>query len=190
MDQGDAEDLMQLSRASLGLGDKKKRFPKKETLHYIYSRHVNTEIAVERHPARRVSRRSSTIARTSPASSPTTRRGRATGTSSTTTTSCSSGGRCSSRPGARRSHRGTLRPHPRRRVPGHERAAGAHPARRCAGATGTSRSSATTRRASTRSAAPRTETSSTSRASFPGRRWSRSSRTIAPRSRSSTPPTR
>jgi DNA helicase-2/ATP-dependent DNA helicase PcrA len=47
MDQGDAEDLMQLSRAQLGLGDTKKRFPKKETLHYIYSRHVNTEFAVD-----------------------------------------------------------------------------------------------------------------------------------------------
>ncbi len=47
MDQGDAEDLMQLSRAQLGLGDTKKRFPKKETLHYIYSRHVNTAIAVD-----------------------------------------------------------------------------------------------------------------------------------------------
>lgn len=47
MDQGDAEDLMQLSRAQLGLGDKKKRFPKKETLHYLYSRHVNTEIPLE-----------------------------------------------------------------------------------------------------------------------------------------------
>ncbi len=48
MDQGDAEDLMQLSRASLGFADKKKkRFPKKETLHYIYSRHLNTEIPIE-----------------------------------------------------------------------------------------------------------------------------------------------
>ena len=47
MDQGDAEDLMQLSRAQLGLGDKKRRFPKKETLHYLYSRHVNTEVPVE-----------------------------------------------------------------------------------------------------------------------------------------------
>jgi ATP-dependent DNA helicase UvrD/PcrA len=46
MDQGDAEDLMQLSRAQLGLGDPKKRFPKKETLHYVYSRHVNTEIPI------------------------------------------------------------------------------------------------------------------------------------------------
>ena len=46
MDQGDAEDLMQLSRAQLGLGEAKKRFPKKETLHYIYSRHVNTEVAL------------------------------------------------------------------------------------------------------------------------------------------------
>ena len=47
MDQGDAEDLMQLSRAQLGYGEKGKRFPKKETLHYVYSRHVNTEFPVE-----------------------------------------------------------------------------------------------------------------------------------------------
>jgi DNA helicase-2/ATP-dependent DNA helicase PcrA len=46
LDQGDAEDLMQLSRAHLGLGDRKKRFPKKETLHHVYSRHVNTELPV------------------------------------------------------------------------------------------------------------------------------------------------
>ncbi|MBI1810221.1 MAG: ATP-dependent helicase [Gemmatimonadetes bacterium] len=46
MDQSDAGDLMQLSRAKLGLGEKKKRFPKKETLHHVYSRHVNTEIPV------------------------------------------------------------------------------------------------------------------------------------------------
>jgi DNA helicase-2/ATP-dependent DNA helicase PcrA len=39
---------MQISRASLGFADKKKkRFPKKETLHYIYSRHLNTEIPIE-----------------------------------------------------------------------------------------------------------------------------------------------
>jgi DNA helicase-2/ATP-dependent DNA helicase PcrA len=46
MDQSDAEDLMQLSRAKLGFAEKKKRFPKKETLHHVYSRHVNTEIPV------------------------------------------------------------------------------------------------------------------------------------------------
>ena len=46
MDQSDAEDLMQLSRATLGFAEKKKRFPKKETLHHVYSRHVNTEIPV------------------------------------------------------------------------------------------------------------------------------------------------
>lgn len=46
LDQGDAEDLMHLSRAQLGLGDKTKRFPKKETLHHVYSRHVNTEFPV------------------------------------------------------------------------------------------------------------------------------------------------
>lgn len=47
MDQGDAEDLMQLARANLGFGKQEKRFPKKETLHYIYSRHLNTERPVE-----------------------------------------------------------------------------------------------------------------------------------------------
>ncbi|MDF1502726.1 ATP-dependent helicase [Roseisolibacter sp. H3M3-2] len=55
MDQGDAEDLMQLSRAALGLGDARrragdpptKRFAKKETLHAVYSRHVNTGLELE-----------------------------------------------------------------------------------------------------------------------------------------------
>src|ERR1017187_7693369 len=46
MDQSDAEDLMQLTRATLGFAERKKRFPKKETLHHVYSRHVNTEIPV------------------------------------------------------------------------------------------------------------------------------------------------
>jgi DNA helicase II / ATP-dependent DNA helicase PcrA len=47
MDQGDAVDLVGIARASLGVGKKEKRFPRKETLHWIYSRHVNTEIPVE-----------------------------------------------------------------------------------------------------------------------------------------------
>lgn len=47
MDQGDAVDLMQLSRAALGYAASSKRFPKKETLHYIYSRHVNTGIPID-----------------------------------------------------------------------------------------------------------------------------------------------
>ena len=47
MDQGDSADLMQISRAALGLGAGAKRFPKKETLHHVYSRHVNTGIAME-----------------------------------------------------------------------------------------------------------------------------------------------
>ncbi len=46
LDQSDAEDLVGLSRTALGLGDKTKRFPKKETLHHVYSRHVNTDIPV------------------------------------------------------------------------------------------------------------------------------------------------
>jgi len=47
IDQGDAEDLMGLSRAALGYAQKKSRFPKKETLHHVYSRHVNTGIAID-----------------------------------------------------------------------------------------------------------------------------------------------
>jgi DNA helicase-2/ATP-dependent DNA helicase PcrA len=47
MDEADAEDLIGLARANLGYGKQEKRFPKKETLHWIYSRHVNTEVPVE-----------------------------------------------------------------------------------------------------------------------------------------------
>jgi DNA helicase-2/ATP-dependent DNA helicase PcrA len=46
LDQGDSEDLMQLSRAQLGYAVPKKRFPKKETLQWVYSRHVNTDLPV------------------------------------------------------------------------------------------------------------------------------------------------
>src|SRR5215210_4795020 len=47
MDQGDSADLMQLSRSQLGYAQKSKRFPKKETLQYVYSRHINTGISIE-----------------------------------------------------------------------------------------------------------------------------------------------
>src|SRR3954447_17180488 len=47
MDQGDAQDLMQLARGALGFAKTTKRFPKKETLHYLYSRHVNTELPLD-----------------------------------------------------------------------------------------------------------------------------------------------
>jgi DNA helicase-2/ATP-dependent DNA helicase PcrA len=47
MDQADAEDQMGFARGHLGYGERGKRFPKKETLHYVYSRHVNTEFPVE-----------------------------------------------------------------------------------------------------------------------------------------------
>jgi DNA helicase II / ATP-dependent DNA helicase PcrA len=46
MDQGDSEDLMQISRSQLGYASQGKRFPKKETLQYCYSRHINTGISV------------------------------------------------------------------------------------------------------------------------------------------------
>ncbi|HLV26123.1 MAG TPA: ATP-dependent helicase [Gemmatimonadales bacterium] len=46
LDQGDSEDLMGLSRTELGFAEKKKKFPRKETLQRVYSRHVNTERSV------------------------------------------------------------------------------------------------------------------------------------------------
>ncbi len=47
MDQGDSADLMQLSRSALGYASRSKRFPRKETLQYVYSRHINTGIPVD-----------------------------------------------------------------------------------------------------------------------------------------------
>ena len=47
MDQGDSADLMQLSRSQLGYAQKSKRFPKKETLQYVYSRHINTGFTID-----------------------------------------------------------------------------------------------------------------------------------------------
>ncbi|HEU4879792.1 MAG TPA: ATP-dependent helicase [Gemmatimonadaceae bacterium] len=47
MDQGDSADLMQLSRSQLGYAQKSKRFPKKETLQYVYSRHINTGFSID-----------------------------------------------------------------------------------------------------------------------------------------------
>ena len=48
MDQADSVALMQLARGAAGIDGKEKRFPKKETLHHLYSRHVNTDIPVVR----------------------------------------------------------------------------------------------------------------------------------------------
>ncbi len=47
LDQSDAEDLTGMVRAALGLGERGSRFPKKETLHHVYSRHVNTDVPVD-----------------------------------------------------------------------------------------------------------------------------------------------
>ena len=47
MDPGDAGDLMGIARAALGFATKSRRFPKKETLHAVYSAHINTERTVE-----------------------------------------------------------------------------------------------------------------------------------------------
>jgi ATP-dependent DNA helicase UvrD/PcrA len=48
LDEGDAEDLLRLARGALGVAPKERRFPKKETLRYVYSRHVNTDVPVRR----------------------------------------------------------------------------------------------------------------------------------------------
>ena len=42
LDQGDAEDVVNLIRTRLKLDTKKRRFPRKETLHALYSRSLNT----------------------------------------------------------------------------------------------------------------------------------------------------
>ena len=42
LDRGDAEDLIALTRVQLGLNDKEKRFPRKNTIAEIYSKCVNT----------------------------------------------------------------------------------------------------------------------------------------------------
>ncbi|MDQ3949646.1 MAG: ATP-dependent helicase, partial [Gemmatimonadota bacterium] len=47
LDEGDAEDLLRLARGALGVAPKERRFPKKETLRYVYSRYVNTNIPVQ-----------------------------------------------------------------------------------------------------------------------------------------------
>ena len=47
MDQSDAQDLMQLARAAMGFAKTAKRFPKKETLLWLYSRHINTELPLD-----------------------------------------------------------------------------------------------------------------------------------------------
>ncbi|MEP6991090.1 MAG: ATP-dependent helicase [bacterium] len=47
MDQSDAEDLMQLARGAMGFAKTSRRFPKKETLHWLYSRHINTELPLD-----------------------------------------------------------------------------------------------------------------------------------------------
>ncbi|RLG12664.1 ATP-dependent helicase [Candidatus Pacearchaeota archaeon] len=47
LDRSDAEDLINLLRNSLGLAQKKKRFPKKDTLANIYSKMINQQKSLE-----------------------------------------------------------------------------------------------------------------------------------------------
>ena len=47
MDQGDSEYMMQLSRAHLCYAAKSNRFTNKETIQYVYSRHINTGTSID-----------------------------------------------------------------------------------------------------------------------------------------------
>ncbi len=47
MDQADAADLMNLIRGELGLGERERRFPRKDTLAAIYSRTVNAQVPLQ-----------------------------------------------------------------------------------------------------------------------------------------------
>jgi len=47
LDQGDAEDIINLIRAELKLNQSDKRFPKKETIYKVFSLSVNTEKSIE-----------------------------------------------------------------------------------------------------------------------------------------------
>lgn len=47
LDRGDVEDLFNLLKTSLGLGDRKKLFPKKETIASLYSKMINQERKLE-----------------------------------------------------------------------------------------------------------------------------------------------
>lgn len=46
LDQGDAEDVVNLIRTRLKLDTKERRFPRKETLYDLYSRSINTQISL------------------------------------------------------------------------------------------------------------------------------------------------
>ena len=47
LDRGDAEDAINLLRTALGLADKKRRFPRKETIATIFSKAVNKRVSLE-----------------------------------------------------------------------------------------------------------------------------------------------
>ena len=170
LDQADAADVMNLLRDELGFSARERRFPRKETLAGIYSRTVNAgetlgDVLKRHYPwcldevdgireifagVHRAQARAAHVLDYDDLllfwkALVTERR-------------------------HSRSAVGDVRPRARRRVPGHERAAGRHPrgapARRHRRAT--SRSSATTRRRSTGSARRPCATSSSSPTRFPG----------------------
>ena len=127
--RADAEDLMQLSRAGAGVADKTKRFPKKATLHHVYSRHVNTEIpvgAILREEYPQFVEFEEEIAKVF-ADYTARKQARNLVDYDDLLLFWAMLRRVGAGARDRRPDRRALRPHPRRRVPGHQRAAGAHP---------------------------------------------------------------
>ena len=165
---------MDLVRHELGLSKAEKRFPRKDTCLAIYSHRVNTQRplkeTLQTHVplVRRVGRGPV------PACSRTTSRRKLANQALDYDDLLLYWHAMMRGRGARRRDRRPVRPHPGRRVPGHQRAAGRDPASGCSPRARGSRWSATTRRRSTRSAPRRWRTSSGFRPSSRNRRSSRS----------------
>ena len=126
LDQSDGADVMNLLREELGFASRERRFPRKETLAQIHSRVVNAGREARRRdraPLPVVHRRD----RRHPPDLPRLRRtqARAADARLRRPAAVLEGARrvAADRPAGRRD----VRPHPGRRVPGHERAAGRHP---------------------------------------------------------------
>ena len=129
MDQGDAEDLMQLARGSLGFGRIRKAIPEKGNAALrLLPAHQR------RDPDRDADRaRGPAVPRADAGHDPRLRRVREPEVGAEPCRlrrpAAVLGDDARAVAGARRPHRGTVRPHPRRRVPGHEPSPGSDPPR-------------------------------------------------------------
>ena len=162
-DREDSADLMNLVRHELGLSHTEKRFPTKATCLAIYSRTVNQEAEL----ADVLAQRLPVVRRLAGRSSPRLFRAYTEAKQSQNVLDYDDlllylGGDAGGA-GDRRRHRRALRPHPGRRIPGHQPAAGLDPARAEAGRARAWSWSATTPSRSIPSAPRRCATSSISR---------------------------